>query len=373
MSLDKDIPGTSTFNKPEDDKRQFDKAEPGSIYRRDRPDDMAKPQDDQKGDGRHMEEVHPEYTDPGGRPPGDQSITKYPYRGDRKYKHYASVEFVLESHLANSAPELVMSADVSDDGIKVATRLHAIEDGLNPLVTERSHQCTADLKRADIPNLRWIFAVNCGNGSKVVKVKAIRTGNVTNLSKMDLHLSCSCPAWRWLGSEHWSKGENYIDGKPRGTASEPVIRDPEGINRVCKHVAAVLSNIRKWQVGPKRQAVKTAMAKRAHEVRVAELSLAPTNQDGGHAVIWGKQPPIYVRARGGAEFKTAEFQLRKHGESWPQQWIKSSDLAGDMGLLGLDVEWSLVPEPVKAWVNSGTPVEFLHQACSVWRNRGSEK
>ncbi len=38
LSLDKDIPGTSTFNKPEGDIREPDKAAPGSIYRVDGPD-----------------------------------------------------------------------------------------------------------------------------------------------------------------------------------------------------------------------------------------------------------------------------------------------------------------------------------------------
>jgi hypothetical protein len=245
-SLDKDIPGTSTFNKPEGDIREFDKAEPGSIYRKDGPDDLAKPQDDPEGDRPHHEDFKPTYTGPGGRPKGDPTVTDYPYRDDRKHKHYASVAYVVEAHLLRTAHELVVPAETGH-GIRVATRMDAIEEGLNPKFIERSHSCSVDLKRADIPNMRWIFAVNCGNGPRAVKLMAER-GKAVKVTKMDLHLACSCPAWRWLGPEHWSKGEGYINGKPRGTASEPVIRDPEGQNRVCKHVAAVLRTIQKWQL-----------------------------------------------------------------------------------------------------------------------------
>lgn len=297
LSLDDSIPGTKTFSKPEDDKRDFDKSEPGSIYRRERPDDMAKPQDDEKKDERDMDYARPEYTDPGGRPPGDQSITKYPYRSDprgkpntpdRKYKHYASAEMVAERFLLSSAPERIISLDASN---RIATRLDVIENGLNPKYVERAKGCSVTLKRADIPNLRWLFAVDCGNGPKVVRVKAEK-GRATQVTKMDLHMSCSCPAWRWQGPEHWSKGEDYIDGKPRGTASEPVIRDPQGINRVCKHVAAVLRNIHKWQVpSKKRQVVKQAMENSASRGRSglkgssSESTVLVTEQRGSYAHI----------------------------------------------------------------------------------------
>jgi hypothetical protein len=51
-----------------------------------------------------------------------------------------------------------------------------------------------------------------------------------------------------LGPEHHAKSEGYLDGRPKGTASSPDIKDPERQNRVCKHVAAVLSFIRGWDV-----------------------------------------------------------------------------------------------------------------------------
>jgi len=247
LPLNSGIPGTNTFAKPVDDIRDFDNSKSPKdedIHRVEKPDDMLKDRDriDTKED---WAQSHDNIGEMGKGKPDRSPKTQYPYRDDRKHKHYASVEFVLESYLLKSAHELAIPGE---HAVKVATRIEAIETGLNPLVTQRSKTCTATLKRSDIPNLRWIFSVDCGNGPKVVRLKATRKGNVTQITKMDLNVSCSCHAWRWLGSEHWSKGEQYLDGKPRGTASVPVIKDPEGINRVCKHVAAVLSGIRKWHI-----------------------------------------------------------------------------------------------------------------------------
>jgi hypothetical protein len=130
----------------------------------------------------------------------------------------------------------------------IASKPDEILAGLNPKFQERSKRCAVTVKRVDANNLRWLFSVDAGNGPKVVKLKAFRAKNVVRLGKMDVDVTCSCPAWQWLGPEHHAKREEYLDGSPRGTASVPVIRDPEGINRVCKHVAAVLSFVKDWEV-----------------------------------------------------------------------------------------------------------------------------
>lgn len=56
----------------------------------------------------------------------------------------------------------------------------------------------------------------------------------------DVHFNCGCKFWQWQGPEHWAKVHGYSLGKPRGTASVPVVRDPEGKKLVCKHVASVI-------------------------------------------------------------------------------------------------------------------------------------
>ena len=247
LTLDKDIPGTSTYNKPEGDTREFDKAEPGSIYRKDGPDGLAKPQDDPGSDERHHEEFKPTFTGPGGRPKDEPPAPRGPYRDDHHHPHTASAQawFVLglyQSRYAHTAR--VAPADV----VRTSARMEDLLTGLNPQVKEKGAACSVTVRRVDAGNLRWIFAVDCGNGAKVVRLKAHRDKTIVKLSRMDLDVSCSCPAWKWLGPEFHAKGDAYLDGKPRGTASTPDVKDPQRHNRVCKHVAAVLGHIRGWDV-----------------------------------------------------------------------------------------------------------------------------
>lgn len=248
LSLDKDIPGTSTYTKPEGDTREPDKAEPGSIYRRDSPDGLAKPQDDPEGDERHHEDFKPTFTGPGGRPKDDPTVTKYPYRDGRPNQHNASEQAWFVLGLYQSRYAHTQTVRTAGGMVRTAARMDALLSGLNPQVKEKGAACSVTVRRVDAGNLRWIFAVDCGNGAKVVRLKARRERNVVKLSKMDLDVSCSCPAWKWLGPEHHAKSEGYLDGKPRGTASTPDVKDPQRHNRVCKHVAAVLSHIRGWDV-----------------------------------------------------------------------------------------------------------------------------
>src|SRR5580698_5488078 len=218
LSLDNDIPGQSTHNKPEDDIREPDKADPGSIYKIDGPDDMAKEQPDEEGDQRHHENFKPRFTGPGGRPKGDPTVTDYPYRDGLPHKHYASemAQVVAGLWLVERAPLVRIQ---SGTRVLVAALPDEIINGLNPKFQQRATACSVSLKRADVGNLRWLFAVNCGNGPKIVKMKAFRAKNVVKLGKMDVDVACSCPAWQWLGPEYHSKTEDYLDGKPRGTAS----------------------------------------------------------------------------------------------------------------------------------------------------------
>lgn len=238
LPLDSDIPGSQTFTKPLDDTREFDQPKDKSIYEVENADDLL---------GKDRMEINEDNADKhdgiggwGKGKPNDSGKTKYPYRDDIPNEKSA---YVVQAYLADIAPVVRVFS-----GSKVAVRMDDIMEGLNPKYVDRASRCSVGVSRVDRKNLRWIFSVDCGNGAKVVKVKALRPGNVTKFSKMDLDITCSCPAWRWQGPEHWSKGEDYLLGKPRGTASFPFIRDPSGINRVCKHVASVMSHTKRWAV-----------------------------------------------------------------------------------------------------------------------------
>ncbi len=249
LSLSPDIPGEKTFKKPEDDIRDFDKGNKSDPWRRDSPDDQLKERDvvDVNEDNADKHDGIGEM----GKGKWDTTIkTKYPYRDGLPHQHYAATSkdqaaFVAGLYLVELAHTLHVQAETR---LLIASKPDEIVQGLNPAFAQRAQTCAVDLKRVDAANLRWIFAVNCGNGPYVIKLKAFRPVNVVRLGKMDIDVSCSCPAWRWLGPEHHAKTEDYLDGTPRGTASVPVIRDPQGINRVCKHVAAALSFARNWEV-----------------------------------------------------------------------------------------------------------------------------
>jgi hypothetical protein len=247
VSLDTELPGQSTFAKPSGESPRDPQVEDTSMYRRDNADDLLK--DQTLPDSRDHQHARPTYRRPGPHV-DDDSITRYPYRDDIPNRHNAAlVESVVQRWLLRTAHE----ARVDLEGhTKVAIRLSEVERGLNPKVMERSHSCTATLKRADVRNLRWIFSVDCGHGPKMVRLKASRKGGIVALSKMDVTLSCSCNAWKWLGSEYHAKREKYLDGKPVGTASDPLIKDPNKVNRVCKHVASVIGQVRKWTIPAKR-------------------------------------------------------------------------------------------------------------------------
>lgn len=258
LPLDPGIPGQSTFNKPVDDIREPDaKDEP--IQRVEEPDDLGKDRDRIDVD---QDSADGDVSYNGLGKPDPPTKTQYPYRDDKPNAHNAA--FVAELWKLEGARSIVLAAS-SKYGIyeltKEASTIGDILEGLDAKFQARSRRCSATLKRADLGNLRWIFAVNCGNGPKAVKIRALPRGRNLQFANLDLELSCSCKAWQWLGPEFHAKGEQYMLGPQVGTASTPNIKDPERDNRVCKHVAAALSVTRSWEI-PKakiQRAVKKAM------------------------------------------------------------------------------------------------------------------
>jgi hypothetical protein len=256
QSLSDDVPGHKTFVKPLDDNGTSDSPDPGSIYRKDGPRDLAKPQD---GGGDTIDQSHssPGYMGLGPKDPGDYSKTKYPYRDGKPNQKNA--QFVAQIHILERKQPLLLTYKERTAALvatkargKVAVTSDEIMAGLNPKFVERAQSIQPSMKRADPKNMRWIFSVPGSKGNiYAVKLHAMRPRkNTTKFSKMDLQISCSCPAWRWQGPEFHGEMEEYQNKKTplQGTATTPNIRDPEWQNRVCKHVAAVLDMTRGWEV-----------------------------------------------------------------------------------------------------------------------------
>ena len=211
-------------------------------------------------------------------------------------------------------------------GIRIARTLGEVLSGLDVDIQKKSKTVKVHLRRADMNNLRWLFSVK-GNNTYVVRLKGKRPkANVTRMAKFDLDMACSCPAWRWQGPEYHAQQNKYQDPKTplQGTASTPDIRDPERDNKVCKHMAAVLGFVQKWEIPAKgrvRQAVSQAMEKRACNVCSALYALDPWDWGVGYRVAWEEAPAVYIRAFGEAE-RAAHYQVRKEGESWPEKPLR---------------------------------------------------
>lgn len=97
-------------------------------------------------------------------------------------------------------------------------------------------------------------------GDWIQKLRAIpRSTRQQRVETMDVKVTCNCPAFKWGGSEHWAKANDYLYGRPRGTASFPEERDPNMKNGACKHLIAVFNLIREDKVKiekPKRRLKK---------------------------------------------------------------------------------------------------------------------
>jgi hypothetical protein len=106
------------------------------------------------------------------------------------------------------------------------------------------------LKRADPQRGIWTFQAAGSKGQTyTIRVKGLRTGNVQRLDRAQVRVSCSCNFFRWQGPEHWAKSNRYLYGRPRGTASTPVVRDPAGDHWACKHLVAAMRLARKYRFG----------------------------------------------------------------------------------------------------------------------------
>lgn len=127
---------------------------------------------------------------------------------------------------------------------KEAARISEIVDHCDVDLRRRSQSLTVRLMRVDSRNLMWLFNVAGSEGQTYkVKVKAVPKGNIRDVKKTDVFISCNCPYWRWQGPEYWAKKNGYLLGKPVGKASYPAEKDPDGSHRACKHALAVLERV----------------------------------------------------------------------------------------------------------------------------------
>lgn len=123
----------------------------------------------------------------------------------------------------------------------VAAKMAEILSGCSDVIHERANTLSIKRRRVDPRNAVWLYDVSGGEDTHRVRLKAMRNKNLRTLSKADVMVSCDCNFWQWQGPEHWAKVGGYLYGKPRGTATKPNVKDPNGQHKACKHVVAVLN------------------------------------------------------------------------------------------------------------------------------------
>jgi len=133
---------------------------------------------------------------------------------------------------------------------KEAALIQDIRQGCAPDLLSKARGLKVVLKRVDAANAMWLFDVQGSKEPYRVRLQAVRQGNVRSLAKTHVRVSCSCPFWQWQGPEYHAQQGDYLYGRPVGTASAPLEKDPQGKHRACKHVLATLDFVtdRKWDV-----------------------------------------------------------------------------------------------------------------------------
>lgn len=133
--------------------------------------------------------------------------------------------------------------------VKAAATMDDLATKTSRDVHSRAQKVAIRLRRADPKRGIWMFEAKGSKGNYQVYVKGTKKGNVQQLDKAQIQVSCSCDFFRFQGPEHWASTNDYLYGKPRGTAEAPDIKDAAGQHWVCKHVLAALNIARKYRFG----------------------------------------------------------------------------------------------------------------------------
>ena len=188
------------------------------------------------------------------RPPDMSSDTKYDRakdHGDRDRADRPHLEDISEWSGGNSGnPGSKVLPSGAGHVEKQAALIQDIREGCSPDLASKARGLKVSLRRVDAGNAMWLFDVQGSKDPYRVRLQAMRKGTTKAVAKTHVRVSCSCPFWQWQGPEHWAKQGDYLYGKPVGSASQPVIKDPSGQHRACKHVIAVMDHVtsRKWDI-----------------------------------------------------------------------------------------------------------------------------
>ena len=104
------------------------------------------------------------------------------------------------------------------------------------------------LYRAEPRQGRWTFVTSSGKDTYTTIFQFIPKGNVRDLGKLHVRVSCTCPSWLYWGAQYNAVMEDYLYGKIRPKFTPPNKRDPTHRFLVCKHVLACIPLVSKYQI-----------------------------------------------------------------------------------------------------------------------------
>lgn len=132
---------------------------------------------------------------------------------------------------------------------KTAALIPEIFQNCSPDLVEKSKGVQYTRKSLSPNGMSTWIAPGSKGETYTIRVKPIpRNKSVKAIIKMPVQVSCTCPFFRWQGPEHWAKSNDYLYGKPEGSATKPSKKDPAGNHWACKHVLAVLDLVKKHKI-----------------------------------------------------------------------------------------------------------------------------
>ena len=133
---------------------------------------------------------------------------------------------------------------------KVAWTLAELVDATSSVSVKNEPRGQATFRRVQRKLNRYAIRVHCGESwsdptGHVVRLKFVKTRNITQAPQSMIRVSCSCPFWRYYGCDWNAERQDYINdgpGRNQGNGAAPTVRGKGHL--ICKHVAASVPLIR---------------------------------------------------------------------------------------------------------------------------------
>lgn len=157
------------------------------------------------------------------------------------------VEVIARSIMAEwSLEHNPIELDVTSN-YKVAWTVPDLIEATSAFSTKNEPRCSASYKKIQRKIDRFAFHVVCGESwsdpaGHIVKMKFDRAGSALKAPKIRVLISCSCPFWRYWGSDYNAAQGDYLD-KSQSDGSAPEAHKKN--NLICKHVAACGEQIKR--------------------------------------------------------------------------------------------------------------------------------